>query len=144
MTLARAEHRAQSITDCCTPEVMMLCTWANGLDGFQATVRMPSRSRIILRERHPDRSSISNQATTEEPQDRDSPIMVNLGHSMILWSATNGRAPRRTVTETDVVLFAGLSGDFNPLHVDHSSSQKRPVRPAGGPWTAGHVDCHRT
>jgi acyl dehydratase len=24
----------------------------------------------------------------------------------------------RTVTETDVVMFAGLTGDFNPLHVD--------------------------
>jgi acyl dehydratase len=24
----------------------------------------------------------------------------------------------RTVTETDVVAFAGLSGDYNPLHVD--------------------------
>ena len=24
----------------------------------------------------------------------------------------------RTVTETDVVLFAGLSGDFNPLHIN--------------------------
>ncbi len=24
----------------------------------------------------------------------------------------------RTITETDVVLFAGLSGDYNPLHTD--------------------------
>src|SRR5262245_62825737 len=26
----------------------------------------------------------------------------------------------RTVTEADVVNFAGLSGDFNPIHVDHA------------------------
>lgn len=26
--------------------------------------------------------------------------------------------PRRTVTEADIVNFAGISGDFNPLHVD--------------------------
>ena len=25
---------------------------------------------------------------------------------------------RRTITETDIVHFAGLSGDFNPLHMD--------------------------
>jgi acyl dehydratase len=33
------------------------------------------------------------------------------------WEST-----RRTVTESDVALFAGLSGDFNPLHVDHAWS----------------------
>ena len=25
----------------------------------------------------------------------------------------------RTITETDVVNFAGISGDFNPIHIDH-------------------------
>src|SRR5258708_7709281 len=25
----------------------------------------------------------------------------------------------RTITETDIVNFAGLSGDFNPIHIDH-------------------------
>ena len=28
------------------------------------------------------------------------------------------KTPGRTVTETDVVLFAGLSGDQNPIHTD--------------------------
>ena len=28
-------------------------------------------------------------------------------------------SPARTVTETDIVNFAGMTGDYNPLHVDH-------------------------
>jgi acyl dehydratase len=32
----------------------------------------------------------------------------------------------RTVTETDIVSFAGLSGDFNPLHMDHEWAQRGP------------------
>jgi len=33
-------------------------------------------------------------------------------------------SPGRTVTETDVVSFAGLSGDYNPLHIDDEFSKK--------------------
>lgn len=33
---------------------------------------------------------------------------------------------RRTITEADVALFAGLSGDFNPLHADHDSAAAGP------------------
>lgn len=32
----------------------------------------------------------------------------------------------RTVTEADVVAFAGLSGDFNPIHVDHAHARSTP------------------
>ena len=35
-------------------------------------------------------------------------------------------SPARTVTETDIVLFAGLTGDFNPLHVDHEYARNTP------------------
>jgi len=33
-------------------------------------------------------------------------------------------SPARTITEADVVLFAGISGDFNPLHTDEEFAKK--------------------
>ena len=30
----------------------------------------------------------------------------------------------KTVTEDDIVNFAGLTGDTNPLHLDHSYAEK--------------------
>jgi acyl dehydratase len=35
-------------------------------------------------------------------------------------------SPRRTITETDVVNFAGISGDYNPLHTDHHAAAQGP------------------
>lgn len=44
---------------------------------------------------------------------------------------------RKTVSETDVYLFAGISGDFNPLHVDEEYAKTTPfgARVAHGPLT---------
>jgi acyl dehydratase len=41
----------------------------------------------------------------------------------------------RTITEADVVLYAGLSGDYNPIHTDAESARKGPFgqRLAHGP-----------
>jgi len=36
--------------------------------------------------------------------------------------------PGRTVTEADIVNFAGLSGDFNPVHIDHEFARTTPFR----------------
>ena len=33
------------------------------------------------------------------------------------------RAQRRTVSEADIVTFAGISGDWNPLHIDEEFSK---------------------
>ena len=37
-------------------------------------------------------------------------------------------SPGRTVTEADIVNFAGLSGDFNPIHMDHEFCKQTPFR----------------
>lgn len=44
---------------------------------------------------------------------------------------------RKTVSETDVYLFAGVSGDFNPMHVDAEYAKTTPfgARVAHGPLT---------
>jgi acyl dehydratase len=53
------------------------------------------------------------------------------------------RSHARTVTETDVVNFAGMSGDYNPLHTDHEFAGRGPFgRPVahgllGLSWVAG-------
>ncbi len=31
---------------------------------------------------------------------------------------------QKTITETDVVMFAGISGDFNPVHVSETESKR--------------------
>jgi acyl dehydratase len=37
-------------------------------------------------------------------------------------------SPGRTLTESDIVGFAGLSGDFNPIHIDHEFARTTPFR----------------
>ncbi|MFO0866801.1 MAG: MaoC/PaaZ C-terminal domain-containing protein [Gemmataceae bacterium] len=33
----------------------------------------------------------------------------------------------RTLTEADIVGFAGISGDFNPIHMDHEYARPRRI-----------------
>ncbi|MDG1872309.1 MAG: MaoC/PaaZ C-terminal domain-containing protein [Mariniblastus sp.] len=52
-------------------------------------------------------------------------------------------SPRRTVTEADVIQFATMTGDFNPLHVDYDFASKSHYRQPiahgllGISWVAG-------
>jgi 3-hydroxybutyryl-CoA dehydratase len=38
------------------------------------------------------------------------------------------QSPGRTITEADIVNFAGISNDFNPIHVDHEFARSTPFR----------------
>jgi 3-hydroxybutyryl-CoA dehydratase len=47
----------------------------------------------------------------------------------------------KTVTEADVVLYAGVTGDFNPVHVDQTAAERSMFggRVAHGMLTAGFI-----
>jgi len=47
----------------------------------------------------------------------------------------------KTLTETDLVLFAHASGDVNPVHLDEEFAKKTPfkTRIAHGMWSAGLI-----
>ena len=47
----------------------------------------------------------------------------------------------KTITESDIFAFAGISGDFNPLHVDEAFASKSMFegRIAHGMLTAGFI-----
>ncbi len=34
----------------------------------------------------------------------------------------------RTITQADIMTFAGFSGDFNPIHMDHEYAKETPFR----------------
>ncbi|MCM3704710.1 MULTISPECIES: MaoC family dehydratase [Cytobacillus] len=43
---------------------------------------------------------------------------------MISYSVGQQASCSKTITETDFVMFAGLSGDFNPVHIDGEYAKK--------------------
>lgn len=43
-----------------------------------------------------------------------------------LEAGSNWTSSARTVTETDIVSFAGMTGDFDPLHMDHEHARQSP------------------
>ena len=49
----------------------------------------------------------------------------------------------RTLTETDLLLFAKVSGDTNPVHLDQEFAEKTQFggRIAHGMWTASIISC---
>src|ERR1035437_6531339 len=48
-------------------------------------------------------------------------------------------SPARTVTESDIVMYAGLSGDYNPLHINEEYAKQTQfgTRIAHGPLVYG-------
>ena len=57
--------------------------------------------------------------------------MTNQGKGKLFDDFTIGEGfttSSRTITEADIVNFAGLSGDYNPIHVDEEFAKKTPFK----------------
>jgi 3-hydroxybutyryl-CoA dehydratase len=63
------------------------------------------------------------------------------GYSIDELEVGQSASMRKTVTEADVVLFAGVTGDFNPAHIDEEYAQESMFkgRIAHGMMSAGFI-----
>lgn len=63
------------------------------------------------------------------------------GYSIEELEVGQSASMRKTVTEADVVLFAGVTGDFNPAHIDEEYAQESMFkgRIAHGMMSAGFI-----
>ena len=50
-------------------------------------------------------------------------------------------SPSRTITEADIVHFAGISGDYNPLHINEEHCKKNNLWDTDCTWSACLLDC---
>jgi len=62
--------------------------------------------------------------------DRDKREALGVGPNALFFDdlvvGQSWTTPRRTITEADVVAFAGLTGDYNPVHTDEEFAKKTP------------------
>lgn len=65
---------------------------------------------------------------TAAPQKRAAQTLMDARFLEDLQPGDRFTGPARTITETDVVAFAGLSGDFNPIHTDVEFAKNTPYR----------------
>lgn len=85
--------------------------------------RSPRRWRAVRHE-HAARDSRSTMPATGPAQGLTTGGTVSSLFYEDLVEGQTFTSNARTVTETDVVGFAGLSGDFNPIHLDRESTKQ--------------------
>lgn len=61
-----------------------------------------------------------------EPKDMPEPTVLNRRYFDEIEEGDQWVSARRTITEADLVNFAGISGDFNPLHIDNVFAEEGP------------------
>jgi acyl dehydratase len=102
-----------------------LCAWRQRLRNQRA---WPAGSDFALGHRgHPMKKEGENTMDGGNSLDR---AAAGLGPNALFFDefvvGQSWTTPRRTITEADIVLFAGLTGDYNPVHTDEEFAKGTP------------------
>jgi uncharacterized OB-fold protein/acyl dehydratase len=85
----------------------------------------PSQVRVGLRVKPVfAKAPVSTLLAIDHFEPDESPFQLGLGYDEL--EVGMSASVSKTITETDVYLFAGISGDFNPMHVNEQFAKTTP------------------
>jgi acyl dehydratase len=93
-------------------------------------IRLPAVNRSAIPRLRGDGKNTGNQERPMDARTTQEGPKITVGPNALFFDdfkvGQSWLTPRRTISEADIVMFAGLTGDYNPVHTDEEFAKQTP------------------